>query len=260
MTADLVSRAMTTKRARTTHGRLAEHPDIGKARVYRSIIDDLTNAIRSGLYSAGSALPSERQLAQTLRVSRASVREAVRVLESAGVVDVRTGIGTYITEAAMSQSTMLRAAAAAIGEYSPLDVVAVRKAIEPLCANLAARERSEHELLMLTENLEHHARLLQNGADPRATGRRFHLLLVAATHNLFLRALEERIADALDQTTWKAVRPSISGTGGHAESHWREHQSILSAIRDANALQAASAMRIHIDAIADGMSLDPSFV
>jgi GntR family transcriptional repressor for pyruvate dehydrogenase complex len=89
---------------------------IDKPRVYDSIVDQLLEGIRSGAFPPGSVLPAERELAARFGVSRGSVREAIRVLEHSGVVDVRTGSGTYIAEAGLSQATALRAHAALLGE------------------------------------------------------------------------------------------------------------------------------------------------
>src|ERR1700733_9978009 len=91
--------------------------EVDRGKIYLSIVDQVVEGIRSGAFHPGTALPPERTLALRLGVSRTSVREAVRVLEHAGVLDVRTGSGTYVTRDAMSKSMFLRIEAVASGEY-----------------------------------------------------------------------------------------------------------------------------------------------
>ena len=74
------------------------------------------------------------------------MREAIRVLEHAGVLDVRTGSGTFVSEASISSSTLLRTRAVLSGDQSPLDVVVARRALEPACAEAAALNRHEGDL------------------------------------------------------------------------------------------------------------------
>ena len=69
---------------------------VGRPKLYASVVEQILASIRSGLFPPGSALPAERTLASRLQVSRGSLREALRVLEHAGVLDIRTGSGTYV--------------------------------------------------------------------------------------------------------------------------------------------------------------------
>src|SRR5919201_6010956 len=105
---------------------------IDRTKLYASIVDQIVDGVRAGAFLPGRPLPAERALAAQLGVSRSSLREAIRVLEHAGVVDVRTGSGTYVSERGVSKAAMLRAQAAMVGEHSPLDVVAARRALEPV--------------------------------------------------------------------------------------------------------------------------------
>src|SRR5688572_31643065 len=120
-----------------------EFSEVERTKLYTSIVDQIVEGVRAGAFRPGRALPAERVLAARFRVSRSSLREAIRVLEHAGVLDVRTGSGTYVSEAGVSKAAMLRAAAAVVGERSPLDVVTARRALEPVAAELAAIHRHQ---------------------------------------------------------------------------------------------------------------------
>ena len=107
---------------------------IEREKLYLEIVEQILDAITSGAFPRGSALPPERIMASQLGVSRASVREAIRVLEHAGVLDVRMGSGTFVVEDGPSPKSVLRTRAALIGEHSPLDISHAR-----LCARAGCR-------------------------------------------------------------------------------------------------------------------------
>src|SRR5947208_16503981 len=89
---------------------------IDREKLYRGIVDQILEGIQSGAFEPLSALPAERLLAEQLGVSRASLREAIRVLEHAGVLDVRTGSGTFVSEYGRSKGSMLRAHSALVAD------------------------------------------------------------------------------------------------------------------------------------------------
>ena len=132
---------------------------IDRTKLYASIVEQILDGIESGAFPPGSALPAERILAARLGVSRSSVREAIRVLEHAGLLDVRTGSGTYVADPGPPKVAMLRAQAALKGEQSPIDVMAARRAVEPTCAGLGSgaaprarrgRNPGEHRVAVAT--------------------------------------------------------------------------------------------------------------
>src|SRR3954464_15711113 len=97
---------------------------------YEQIAERLAGDIRSGLLAPGERLPSERELARVLEVSRASVREAIGALQVQGVVETRPGAGTFVS------------ARPPVGEAphdaSPSAVLEARAQLEPAVARLAA--------------------------------------------------------------------------------------------------------------------------
>src|SRR5262249_51851373 len=139
---------------------------VDRSKLYSGIVDQLVDGIRAGGFPPGSALPSERVLAAQLGVSRTSVREAIRVLEHAGVLDVRTGSRPSGREAGRPNASRRRAGAAVLGDHSPLDVLVARRALEPLGAELAAVNRRSRDLVFLHGTIEQQEALIQQGADP----------------------------------------------------------------------------------------------
>src|SRR5258706_1264495 len=109
-------------------------------RLYRQIADQLTMLITSGEFRRGERLPSERDLAVQLGVSRPSVREALIALEIQGLVEVRVGAGIFVAQAE-------RPAVVPVNEgQGPFELLRARWLIEGEIAALAAREGTKGEL------------------------------------------------------------------------------------------------------------------
>ena len=119
---------------------------IDRNRLYTSIVDQIVEGIRSGAFPPARRCPRSACSPTGSASAGVSVREAIRVLEHAGILDVRTGSGTYVDDDGVSKTSALRAHAAALGDLSPLDVMIARRALEPLCARLAAMHRSSMDV------------------------------------------------------------------------------------------------------------------
>jgi GntR family transcriptional regulator, transcriptional repressor for pyruvate dehydrogenase complex len=222
---------------------------IDKAKLYVSIVEQIGEAIRSGAFPAGHVLPAERVLATQFGVSRSSLREAIRVLEHAGVLEVRTGSGTYVRTDAASKATMLRAHAAAVGEHSPLDVVAARRAVEPTCAGLAALHRRQRDVDLLRAKIEEQAELNARGDDAEPVDLSFHIAVAAASQNPVLLMLVERLVDVMQQGIWRQLKHQTRSRVGRADAILDHHKEILAAIEEYDSPAAVRAMRAHLDTI-----------
>ncbi|HEY9347561.1 MAG TPA: GntR family transcriptional regulator, partial [Inquilinus sp.] len=102
-------------------------------KLYIQIAEQITAAIDSGEFRPGQQLPSERDLAQELGVSRPTVREALIALEVAGLVEVKVGVGAFVRAAARPGSALPEA------DHSALEIMQARALVEPELAALAAR-------------------------------------------------------------------------------------------------------------------------
>lgn len=223
---------------------------IDRSRLYASIVEQILDGIESGAFRPGTALPAERSLAADLGVSRGSVREAIRVLEHAGILEVRTGSGTFVVDPGPPKVALLRAQAALTGEHSPLDVMAARRAVEPACAELAAQRRQERDLELIRGALDAQARLVQEGEDAAAADLDFHLAVATATHNPVLLSLLERVAEIMRRPPWTELKhASRGGDRTGAERDVREHRAILAAVEERNTAEATVAMLVHLASV-----------
>jgi GntR family transcriptional repressor for pyruvate dehydrogenase complex len=226
---------------------------IDRSKLYTSIVDQLVEGIRQGGFPPGAALPAERVLAGQLGVSRSSLREAIRVLEHAGVLEVRTGSGTYVSDAGASNAAMLRAKAAMLGDHSPLDVIAARLAIEPLCAGLAAQNRKDRDLAAMHATVAEQAALISVETDPIEVDLQFHVAIAVASNNPVLVLLMERLIDIMRQSTWRELKHRSNERRGTFVLFLEQHRAILAAVEAHDARQASLQMREHLTVIESGL-------
>ena len=115
---------------------------VSVTRLYRMIADQIASKIRTGEFQPGRRLPSERELADQLQVSRTSVREALIALELEGFVEVRVGTGVFVLDAREGSGSIdgkdtgshqLR------DDIGPFEMISVHLLVEPECAALAAK-------------------------------------------------------------------------------------------------------------------------
>ncbi len=222
---------------------------IDRTPLYVAIVEQILTGIESGAFPPGAALPAERILASRLGVSRSSVREAIRVLEHTGALDVRTGSGTYVVDGASGAVAILRARAALSGEHSPLDVIAARKALEPTCAEVAAGQRHDADIEATGQILAEHAELARRGESTAEVDLGFHLAVAGATRNPVLLMLVERLVEIMRRRPWADLKHRTRAEPGSAERDVREHRAVLTAVAKGDAAKARRAMTKHLASV-----------
>ena len=212
---------------------------------YEQIAERLADDIRAGVLAPGERLPSERDLARTLEVSRASVREALASLQLQGVVETRHGAGTFVVGPPPSNGTP--------HDASPSAVLEARTQLEPAVARLAAARAQRDEV---AEKL-----LAAMEAEPvdiatwNASDRLFHRQLAAMTGNPVLLAFADHVATLMDQPLWQRLRDDSIATPGRTRIHVAEHRMIYEAIVSGDADAAAFYALQHINRVRAYMEL-----
>ena len=200
-------------------------------------------------FRPGDKLPNELELAQTLHVSRSTLREAIRVLSAQGVLEVRRGKGTFVTNSKqlegdfdMLQLTNVR--------VTVKDLYEMRLIFEPEAAYLAAQRATELErkrIVSLGKQVE--AKILA-GADRTTVEQAFHKSIAKATHNEFMTQLMPVIYKGIDKGVVLSVNnPQV------IQSTLADHRLIMDFLESGNAEGARNAMRIHILHAIDQMGL-----
>jgi len=215
--------------------------------VHEGIVSQLRQLVTGGRFKPGDQLPSERELAEKLRVSRASVREAIRALESLGLVEIRIGAGTYV---ASPVHTLLSPLASVTLQQRDvlLDIFEARKTIEPEIAAFAAKRAGPEEIQRMEEILAEQERQIAAGDTGVEADTAFHALLAQAAKNKVFLKLNESIVDSLYETRERSLT-----VGGRPARSLQGHHEILGAIRARDAAKARQAMLAHLRAIEENV-------
>jgi DNA-binding FadR family transcriptional regulator len=213
--------------------------------IARRIIQD----IRLGLLSPGERLPSERELARQMEVSRSSVREAIGVLQVGGVVETRQGAGSFVAADARRRLTDERTSTLLAHDESPFALLEAREAFEPQVARLAASrprrdslaERLLAEMERLSDPTSSEERMIWSEAD-----RMFHRQIGAMTGNPVVVALCDQVAAIMDQPLWRRLRDDSLSTPGRMRIHIAEHRMIYEAVSEGDPEAAELYARQHL--------------
>lgn len=192
-------------------------------------------------FGPGDALPSQRDLALQLGVSRASLREALSSLSALGVVSVQPGKGVFVQ--AQSPSEPADVAWPFTAQATPVDIFQLRYALEGFAAGLAAVTLTTDELDILQDNVEAMRKVLKAG-DFDAAARldfEFHQRILLASGNQAMVSILAARADVfLESQKLPFIRPE------RAMETWQEHRKILRALARRASATAQKAMHEHV--------------
>jgi len=160
------------------------------ARLYEIIVDE-------GLYPPGSKLPNELELCRFLDVSRTTLREAISTLVAQGVLEIRRGKGTFVAE--KLPDTGLDLSALSPMRSRAKDLFEMRLIFEPATVALACRRASDEELEHIRFLAEEVERIAGEGGDWPLADQEFHLALIRASHNEYMRRLYPIINGAVNE-------------------------------------------------------------
>lgn len=223
---------------------------VSRLRTHEEVVRQLQEEIYQGRLRSGDRLPGERQLGEMLGVSRATVREALRVLEALEIVRVNRGsgrgAGSVIVTEPGGAMTRLLGAHLALSHFSMEDVVETRIAVEVSAVALAAQRADPEHVEGLASVLARMADTELGPGDFYELDTAFHVAIADASGNRLLSYLMQAIRDvvrtemlgSLDRVTDWAETSALLRT---------EHEAILAAIRAGDAPRAAALIRRHIE-------------
>jgi DNA-binding FadR family transcriptional regulator len=206
------------------------------------VLAQLRRSIHLGHFGAGDKLPPERELAKLLGVSRTTVREAVRVLEGEGLVEIKRGSsgGISVKPQSMGRTELRRR----LREFE--EIIEFRLALEPMAARLAAERRTKSDIAALHKAFEWLAAIAATGAEGavsdwvRADGDYHRLIARMARNGRLLSAIEEARA---------GMFLPIGAVFGRLESRAHlMHTELRDAIVAGDADRAGAAMTAHVEA------------
>jgi GntR family transcriptional repressor for pyruvate dehydrogenase complex len=217
---------------------------INSPRIYEEIVRQIRTLISEGKLKSGDRLPPERDLAERFRVSRASVREALRSLESMGLIEIRLGEGTFVREISVDSlieplALVILTQREAVGE-----LFEARRLLEPPIAGLAARRSTKEEVQEMERILEEQGKEVAAGGTGLAQDAAFHAAIASSTNNRAITRIVHAVIDLLTQSR----EESLQIAGRPTRSH-EDHLRILEAIRGRRSAAARRAMLDHVVAV-----------
>ena len=206
-------------------------------RIADSILSMITVEQR---FLPGSKLPNENILSQELKVSRTTLREAIRILATGGILEIRRGRGTFVREDfQINQSREVSSLA-----FAPVkirDLCEMRLIFEPEAAYYAALRGTEEEIsriLALGTEIEERIRKRKDRTEVEQS---FHKSIAKATHNEFMNQLMPVIYEGIN----KGVKLSEAYEEA-VQATLVDHKILMDFLRERNGEGARNAMRIHI--------------
>lgn len=206
------------------------------------IAKTLQTKILSGEYPPGEALPGQRLLAAELGVSRSALREALSVLETLGLVDIRQARGVFVPD---PKNTAISSTCA--GNRRTRQILQFRLAVEPYAAAMASRLRSADDLERLKRTTYRMRYALDDGQliDAAQEDFNFHHIIFSILQNPVFTDAMRPIAVDIHSAQCKPLRNKEE-----LMKPLEEHQRIIDAIRDQDPVRASEAMAFHIRAAA----------
>ncbi len=214
---------------------------VRRHKVFEDVAKQLERLILEKL-KAGDKLPSERELAEMLQVSRSSIRDAIRVLELMGLVEPRQGAGTIVRDRSAESSVSPFSSALKRRQELVSELLDFRKMLEPPLASRAATHASADEISEMEEILQRQEVKLSRGEAAIGEDAEFHYSIALASGNSVVLKVIDILMDLLRDTRERSLQ-----VPDRQEKSLAGHRRILSAIKRRDAEAAKSAMHRHIE-------------
>ena len=218
-----------------------EFKEITHIRLYERVMEQIMNLLKNKELKPGDQLPPERELAEKFSISRGSLREAFRVLESRGLIESKPGGGRFIRE--LKKDTIINAENIILGleKSSILELLEAREMFEVKIAEVAAQRAIPEDIELIKKSLSNAKKEEKLDDKEMKRDTEFHIAVARASHNfVFINILKLHL-DLLRETrgkTWQIP--------GRKKKQQQEHQNIFKAIKEHNSKKASEAMLKHL--------------
>jgi len=214
------------------------------------IAEDIVQRIRRNEISAGMKLPSERDIAEQLGVSRPSVREAISALQIVGILESRPGDGTYVCERIEFEDLSRKAVLVLEKNDSPLELLHARKALEIGTARLVIKVATQSEIGPIHNawQQKYKAGIKGNYDGYLGHAYEFHMAIARATGNSLIVRMTENLLQATQQPLWLNMRRTYYIEDDRRIREMLDvHDRIVTALMKRETEQAILAIEAHFD-------------
>ena len=203
------------------------------------VADGIMNLIQETPYKAGDKLPTEKELCESTGAGRNTVREALKILASRNVLEIRQGAGTFVSEKQGIPDDPL--GFSMVNDHVKLtrDLLQVRIMLEPQIAALAAQCAKEHEIKELEEILEEMEAAMKKREDYSELDTKFHTKIAQCTHNIVMENLLPVIGKGVAVFAKEVAQTEY-------DRPWISHRKIFCYIRDHKPFEAEMEMQYHL--------------
>lgn len=217
--------------------------------VVQQVVDNIKNYLFSGEVAVGDKLPVEKELCEQLEVGRGTIREAFRMLEATGYVELRPGKGAF---AARTSEIELNDIMQWFTEHEveTKDFLEVRMAVEPLSVRLAIERCSDEDVLQLERLHQKFVEAVQekNVSNIVIYDERFHAAIVEFSRNQLLISISKQV-----EKNVKNFRSRTFYIPQNAENAIAPHEKILEAFQKRDAASGERNMQLHLDLVASDL-------
>jgi len=227
---------------------------IKQKRIYEEILEQIQQLVSEGTLKSGNRLISEREMAERLQVSRASVREAFSALDMLGILESRPGEGTFIRSVPRESALKPLALVVMLYNERKLDIMEVRMILEAESAALAAQRATEEDLAKISGCLNRLEQDFFNDRLGETSDAGFHLAIAEATENMVLAWFMNTVSDLL-KATMRYSRQRLFENPGNKETLLLQHKKIFAAILRRDSPGAREAMMEHLKFVYDQIAV-----
>ena len=221
---------------------------IKKVRIHEEVVNQIHELIKEGRFNSGDQLPSERELAEIFKVSRTSVREALRALETQGLVISRTGMGNFVADLPV-ESLVRSLAKFLIDEKRALaDIFELRKLLEPHIASLAAERATRADIKQMKHILVKQMEAVSRGETGVDADAELHLAIGRATQNQALQKLVSGLMEMLSRSREESLQ-----TQHRRKESLDSHRKIIAAIEKHDKAETHTQMLRHIEQVEENV-------
>ena len=225
----------------TDYEKKVEELSKGKKSLFIDTIKKLERLISSGSYAVGSKLPSERQLCEQLNVSRTVLREALRALESKGILETYPGKGIFVSQPKFETIITPIEHLISVGEIDVFDLTQARFFLEPSIAHVAAIRATDEDIAIMEDSLREMKEAENQGDRFIEADQRFHMAIAMATKNPVLYIMARAIVESLT-----ILRKTVYEQAGAPADAIRRHENVLNAVKLKDSKGAYQEMEAHI--------------
>lgn len=224
------------------------------AKISELIAQQIKSSILNGSMKPGDRLQPERELVKHFQASRISVREALKNLETSGLLEIKPGSGVFVSEVSSkpisdSFSSILRMQKISINELTEARII-----LEPYIAKIAAKKITSEDLKKLEQNIHEASKVVKSNTPSPAQNIEFHSLVAAATHNQVITLTMKTLLDVVKEMTLE-ITNNLQRRTETSRQAVAYHKKILKALGEKNSQRVYELMLKDIMQVQGGLKI-----